>query len=74
MNNYKQFLKEQKEDKEVKEHDVVYLNKNLGDLKSGTKGCIVHVGTSGDMYEVEFFDGDNKTISVETVSGSYLRK
>ena len=55
----------------MKEYDVVKLIKPLKDLKIGTIGTIV-VKYSEKDFEVEFFDDQNNSIDVYTVSYDYL--
>lgn len=55
----------------MKELDVVKLNKNFEDLKEGTLGTIVYEHGKG-FFEVEFFDNNNETIGVYTISEDYL--
>ena len=51
--------------------DCVKLIKPFEELEVGTKGCIVHKYNEDD-FEVEFFDSDDETIGVYTISKDYL--
>lgn len=42
-------------------------------LDAGCVGVVVHIHDRGQAYEVEFFDGEQGTICVETVRGDSLR-
>jgi len=66
------------------EYDVVELTEDIdadvtqwdlgGVVKAGTQGTIVLVYPgSPDSYEVEFFDNNNQTIAVKTVSERQIR-
>ena len=55
----------------MNEFDCVKLIKPFKELEIGTKGCIVHKYNEND-FEVEFFDKDNETIGVYTISKDYL--
>ena len=55
----------------MNELDCVKLIKPFKELKVGTKGCIVLKYTEYD-FEVEFFDENNETIDVYTISKEYL--
>ena len=56
----------------MKELDCVKLIKPFKELKVGTKGCIVLKYTEND-FEVEFFDVNDETIDVYTISREYLQ-
>ena len=55
----------------MKELDVVKLINDFEDLKKGTEGTIVYEHGK-NFFEVEFFDDDNETIGVYTISGDNL--
>ena len=55
----------------MKELDCVILTKPFKDLKVGTKGTIVHVYNKHN-FEVEFFDENNESIDVYTISDDYI--
>lgn len=55
----------------MNELDCVKLIKPFKDLKVGTRGCIVLKYTEND-FEVEFFDENNETIDVYTISREHL--
>lgn len=55
----------------MKELDIVILNKDFEDLKKGTEGTIVYEHNQG-FFEVEFFDNNNETIDVYTISEDNL--
>lgn len=55
----------------MNEFDCVKLIKPFEELEVGTKGCIVHKYNEDD-FEVEFFDSDDETIGVYTISKDYL--
>ena len=55
----------------MNELDCVKLIKPFKELKVGTKGCIVLKYTEND-FEVEFFDENDETIDVYTISREYL--
>jgi hypothetical protein len=55
----------------MKELDVVKLINDFEDLKKGTEGTIVYEH-GNNFFEVEFFDNNNETIGVYTISGKYL--
>ncbi|MDD7607276.1 MAG: DUF4926 domain-containing protein [Candidatus Enterosoma sp.] len=55
----------------MNELDCVKLIKPYKDLKVETRGCIVLKYTKND-FEVEFFDENNETIDVYTISREYL--
>ena len=55
----------------MNELDCVKLIKPFKNLKSGTKGCIVLKYTE-NYFEVEFFDDNDETIDVYTISKEYL--
>lgn len=56
----------------MKELDAVILVKPFRDLLIGTQGTIVLKYTDED-FEVEFFDKNNNTIGVYTISIDYLK-
>jgi len=58
----------------IKEHDVVVLIKDLDGIPKGTKGTIVFDYESSGMYEVEFFDEKQITISVVRAFKGDLKK
>ena len=55
----------------MEELDCVKLIKPFEDLKVGTKGCIV-LKYNDDDFEVEFFDENDETIDVYTISKEYI--
>ena len=55
----------------MEELDCVKLIKPFKDLKVGTKGCIV-LKHNDDDFEVEFFDDNDNTIDVFTISKEYI--
>ena len=55
----------------MNEFDCVKLIKPFEKMEAGTKGCIVHKYNEDD-FEVEFFDSDDETIGVYTISKDYL--
>lgn len=57
----------------MKEMDIVELLSDFKDLKQGTKGTIVLKYSDKD-FEVEFFDEDNNTIGVYTISIDRIKK
>jgi hypothetical protein len=42
-------------------------------LNAGCVGVVVHIHDQGQAYEVEFVDGEQRTICVQTVPGDFLR-
>ncbi|MGM9808576.1 MAG: DUF4926 domain-containing protein [Bacilli bacterium] len=56
----------------MNELDCVRLIKPFKELKVGTKGCIVLKYTE-NVFEVEFFDVNDETIDVYTISREYLQ-
>ena len=55
----------------MNELDCVKLIKPFKELKVGTKGCIVLKYTEND-FEVEFFNENDETIYIYTISRDYL--
>ena len=55
----------------MEELQCIKLRKNFKGLAIGTKGTIVLKYTEND-FEVEFFDENNETIDVYTISKEYL--
>lgn len=55
----------------MNELDCLKLIKPFKELKVGTKGCIVLKYTENN-FEVEFFDENDETIGVYTISREYL--
>jgi len=55
----------------MNELDCVKLIKPFKELKVGTKGCIVLKYTEND-FEVEFFNENDETIDIYTISRGYL--
>lgn len=55
----------------MNELDCVKLIKPFKDLKEGTRGCIVLKYNEND-FEVDFFDDNDETIDVYTISREYL--
>lgn len=55
----------------MEELDCVKLIKPFEDLKVGTKGCIVLKYNDND-FEVEFFDENDETIDVYTISKEFI--
>jgi hypothetical protein len=76
MRNLKTF--ENFENSDFKEFDTVISIEQIKDIPIGTKGKIVHLHKSNNYeimyYEVEFFDDDHNTISVETVTKKQIEK
>jgi len=60
----------------IKEFDRVILAVDLpkAGLKSGDIGNVVMIYNNGEGFEVEFMTFDGKTISVETLLASQIRK
>ena len=60
----------------IKEFDRIILTVDLpkAGLKSGDIGNVVMIYNNGEGFEVEFMTFDGKTISVETLSASQIRK
>jgi len=56
----------------MEELDCVKLIKPFENLEVGTKGCIV-LKYNDDDYEVEFFDENDETIDVYTISKEYIK-
>lgn len=57
----------------MNELDTVILIKYFENLEIGTKGTIVYKYDEKN-FEVEFFDNQNNTIGVFTISIDYLKK
>lgn len=55
------------------EHDTVVSTEEIKNIPVGTNGTIVHL-YNDDVFEVEFFDNDHNTISVETVTKKQIKK
>lgn len=55
----------------MEELDCVKLIKPFENLKVGTHGCIVLKYNDND-FEVEFFDENDETIDVYTISKEYI--
>ncbi len=55
----------------MKELDVVKLVNDFEDLSKGTEGTIVYEH-GNNVFEVEFFDDNDDTIGVYTISGENL--
>ena len=55
----------------MEELDCVRLIKSFKDLPVGTAGCIV-LKYNEDDFEVEFFDDNDETIDVYTISRDYI--
>ena len=55
----------------MNELDCVKLIKPFKELKVGIKGCIVLKYTEND-FEVEFFNENDETIDIYTISRDYL--
>ncbi len=57
----------------LKELDVVVTTKNIKDIPSGTKGVIVFSSPElPEIFFVELFNKNNKTIGLETVKDEDL--
>ena len=58
-----------------KEHSQVALSSPLPHLglPAGALGVVIHVHGPGVAYEVEFFDADERTLGVETLTAQELR-
>jgi hypothetical protein len=56
----------------IKEHDSVYLLRDLLDLglKCGDVGVVVDVHKGGEAYEVEFMTFEGETLGVRTLVAS----
>jgi hypothetical protein len=54
----------------LKERDMVVLTRDLPEhgLQRGDVGTVVHVHGSGTAYEVEFVDGDGRTLAQVTLT------
>lgn len=59
----------------VREHERVILMADMPKyhLKAGDVGTVVHIYTTGDAYEVEFFTMDGRTLDVVTVEAAQVR-
>lgn len=59
----------------IHEHERVVLVVDLPEheLMAGDVGVIVHIYSTGNAYEVEFFTLDGQTLDVVTVESSALR-
>lgn len=55
----------------MEELDCVKLIKPFENLKVGMEGCIV-LKYNDNNFEVEFFDENDETIDVYTITGDYL--
>lgn len=53
--------------------DSVVSTEPIGKVPVGTKGTIVDIYHNNTAYEVEFFDNNNNTISVETCPPKSLK-
>lgn len=53
----------------IHEHDQIVLTADLDGtrFKAGDVGTVVHIYTSGQYFEVEFFSLGGETLSIETV-------
>ena len=60
----------------IKEFDRIILNIDLpqSGLERGDIGNVVMVYNNGEGYEVEFITFDGKTVAVETLLASQIRK
>lgn len=60
----------------IKEFDKIILNVDLpqSGLERGDIGNVVMVYNNGEGYEVEFITFDGKTVAVETLLASQIRK
>ncbi len=54
----------------LKELDTVVLTRDLPEhgLQRGDVGAVVHVHGAGAAYEVEFVDGDGRTLALATLT------
>ncbi|MEO8397167.1 MAG: DUF4926 domain-containing protein [Chloroflexota bacterium] len=59
----------------IPEHDRAILTEDMPKyhLKAGDIGVVVHVYSTGDAYEVEFFTLDGQTLDVVTVEAGQVR-
>ncbi len=57
------------------EHSMVVLKSDLPNvgLSAGDVGAVVFVHNAGAAYEVEFVDGDGRTIALVTLESSKVR-
>lgn len=46
---------------EINEHDIVETTVDKFDIKSGSKGTVVHVYPNSNAFEVEFSNNEVKT-------------
>lgn len=60
----------------IREFDKIILNIDLtqSGLEKGDIGKVVMVYNNGEGYEVEFITFDGKTVAVETLLASQIRK
>ncbi|GLU55068.1 hypothetical protein Dfri01_45290 [Dyadobacter frigoris] len=60
----------------IREFDKIILNTDLpqSGLEKGDIGNVVMVYNNGEGYEVEFVTFDGKTVAVETLLASQIRK
>ena len=60
----------------LKEHDVVFLKRDLNGVLKGAMGTIIHEysNITGGVFMVEFFDEKSNKYFVETVSENDLSK
>jgi len=59
----------------IKEHEQAVLTQDIPEyhLKAGDVGVVVHVYSSNEAYEVEFFTLSGETLDVVTVEVAQLR-
>jgi hypothetical protein len=57
----------------LEEHDRISLIEDIGEIKTGTEGTIVFDYGNG-VFEVEFFDLENKTIGVIQTLETQIKK
>ena len=51
---------------EIKLFDSVVTTVDKGSVKKGTQGAVVEIWRPGELYEIELFDSNGKTIDVFT--------
>lgn len=64
-----------KQNEMINEHDRVVLIVDLPEyhLKAGDVGIAVHIYSTGEAYEVEFFTLDGHTLDVVTLEAEQVR-
>lgn len=58
---------------EIKLFDSVVTTIDKGSVKKGTQGAVVEIWRPGELYEVELFDSNGKTIDVFTLQANEFR-